>query len=84
MLQIFLSFISSFSYTYVAAFYGKMEPIEEDLFNTLDLIFECIFSLEIFLKFFVEYRNVKTNEISGDPKHIFIEYIKGAFIIDLI
>jgi len=40
--------------------------------------------LEIILNFFVEYHNEKTNKVIRNPSKIFISYIKGAFIIDLI
>ena len=52
---------------YYAAFLDKMSDQELRIFNSVDIFFEIIFSMEIILNFFVEQHDAKTGQVIQDP-----------------
>jgi hypothetical protein len=74
--------ISSFMYAYLAAF----GPKSGGSFNGLeyfDIIFSTIFSIDIFLRFFITYEDNDCRKVKT-IKEIAMNYIKTELIFDII
>ena len=81
---IIMSFVTSFTYAYYAAFLDLMSKEEIEGFESQEIFFTILFTVDIFVNFLTEYRYPMSTDIETDVKKIAIIYIKGRFFWDFL
>ena len=82
--MISLSFITSFTYAYYAAFLDYMDDDEKNMLTQQEFLFIPLFTIDIIVNFLTEYHYPMSSDIETDPIKISIIYLKGRFIWDIL
>mmetsp|Transcript_15587 Transcript_15587/g.23912 ORF Transcript_15587/g.23912 Transcript_15587/m.23912 type:complete len:141 (+) Transcript_15587:794-1216(+) len=81
---ILITFASSFTYVFAAAFFDRMGEPKRSAFQKLDLAFQAVFFIDLCLQFVTEHQDPITQVIERDPLKLAVRYLKGRFLVDII
>ena len=84
LLIITMSFVTSFSYAYYAAFLDLMSQEEVDGLAGQELFFTALFTIDIAVNFLTEYHVPMSTEVITDVRKIAGVYLRGRFFWDFL
>ena len=79
--MIITSFVSSFHYVQIAAFYSE-EKLQRD--NSTLVVYQVIFCADLIINFFTEHHSNKSPMPIRSQRRIAIIYLRGRFMLDVI
>ena len=74
-----ISFISSFHYVQIAAFFS-----DSDLKDPSLVFYQVFFCVELFVNFFTEAHSSQKTEPERSQRKIALIYLKGRFLLDIL
>ena len=79
-----MNFSSTFQYSYYSAFFDSLSDSEKLTFKYIDHFYTIIFLVDLIMQFFVEHHYSTTNVVERDLKKLFMIYVRGDFLLDVI